>query len=146
MHSIPRAMLLASLMFSACLSGCFGEDVDDSEISSADLKVNPSVILGGDWTKITLTADKDLSTFVPYFVQDPGSMRAQNGTVFDLKQGESLSINILFPPRNSDVVLLIGDYGRKNWPIRAAGISWACLLYTSPSPRDRTRSRMPSSA
>ena len=25
-------------------------------------------------------------------------------------------------------------------------IFWACLLYTSPSPRDRTRSRMPSSA
>ena len=24
--------------------------------------------------------------------------------------------------------------------------SWVCLLYTSPSPRDRTRSRMPSSA
>ena len=26
------------------------------------------------------------------------------------------------------------------------GIPVACLLYTSPSPRDRTRSRMPSSA
>ena len=26
------------------------------------------------------------------------------------------------------------------------GISTSCLLYTSPSPRDRTRSRMPSSA
>ena len=25
-------------------------------------------------------------------------------------------------------------------------MAWACLLYTSPSPRDRTRSRMPSSA
>ena len=25
-------------------------------------------------------------------------------------------------------------------------LSWSCLLYTSPSPRDRTRSRMPSSA
>ena len=24
--------------------------------------------------------------------------------------------------------------------------AWGCLLYTSPSPRDRTRSRMPSSA
>ena len=24
--------------------------------------------------------------------------------------------------------------------------TWGCLLYTSPSPRDRTRSRMPSSA
>ena len=27
-----------------------------------------------------------------------------------------------------------------------AAIRGACLLYTSPSPRDRTRSRMPSSA
>ena len=26
------------------------------------------------------------------------------------------------------------------------GKYWLCLLYTSPSPRDRTRSRMPSSA
>ena len=26
------------------------------------------------------------------------------------------------------------------------GDRWHCLLYTSPSPRDRTRSRMPSSA
>ena len=26
------------------------------------------------------------------------------------------------------------------------GLSNTCLLYTSPSPRDRTRSRMPSSA
>ena len=28
----------------------------------------------------------------------------------------------------------------------ATGEYWICLLYTSPSPRDRTRSRMPSSA
>ena len=27
-----------------------------------------------------------------------------------------------------------------------AGLAQSCLLYTSPSPRDRTRSRMPSSA
>ena len=26
------------------------------------------------------------------------------------------------------------------------GFSWACLLYTSPSPRDKRQSRMPSSA
>ena len=30
--------------------------------------------------------------------------------------------------------------------IAGAGLLWYCLLYTSPSPRDRTRSRMPSSA
>ena len=37
--------------------------------------------------------------------------------------------------------------GSKKW-ISNAGISdfYTCLLYTSPSPRDRTRSRMPSSA
>ena len=29
---------------------------------------------------------------------------------------------------------------------RPSGQSYGCLLYTSPSPRDRTRSRMPSSA
>ena len=29
---------------------------------------------------------------------------------------------------------------------REAGFNWACLLYTSPSPRDQRGSRMPSSA
>ena len=33
---------------------------------------------------------------------------------------------------------------RFKWGI--IGLAMACLLYTSPSPRDRTRSRMPSSA
>ena len=33
--------------------------------------------------------------------------------------------------------LLVGD---------SSCMEYACLLYTSPSPRDRTRSRMPSSA
>ena len=32
------------------------------------------------------------------------------------------------------------------WELRAAASICTCLLYTSPSPRDRTRSRMPSSA
>ena len=40
--------------------------------------------------------------------------------------------------------------GAGNQPINAIfdtrGNMWVCLLYTSPSPRDRTRSRMPSSA
>ena len=31
-------------------------------------------------------------------------------------------------------------------PKAFSGIAHTCLLYTSPSPRDRTRSRMPSSA
>ena len=35
----------------------------------------------------------------------------------------------------------------KDWTGPYGGVPpWSCLLYTSPSPRDRTRSRMPSSA
>ena len=39
------------------------------------------------------------------------------------------------------------DFEYRDWvPHSGWPISYACLLYTSPSPRDRTRSRMPSSA
>ena len=49
----------------------------------------------------------------------------------------------------------IAAYAQKQFPADASwtdelgidlGWRWTCLLYTSPSPRDRTRSRMPSSA
>ena len=36
--------------------------------------------------------------------------------------------------------------GRKSEELQLANISWGCLLYTSPSPRDLSTSRMPSSA
>ena len=41
-----------------------------------------------------------------------------------------------------------GDYGMMAAEMSGLdrGPRWNCLLYTSPSPRDRTRSRMPSSA
>ena len=38
------------------------------------------------------------------------------------------------------------DPGVYELGIPILGICYGCLLYTSPSPRDRTRSRMPSSA
>ena len=48
-------------------------------------------------------------------------------------------------------ILLVSIFGIRNFlqPINPSAIAmsyWDCLLYTSPSPRDRTRSRMPSSA
>ena len=36
--------------------------------------------------------------------------------------------------------------GEEFWNLANGTTNWSCLLYTSPSPRDRTRSRMPSSA
>ena len=38
------------------------------------------------------------------------------------------------------------EYQGHHTPIVQIGMRYGCLLYTSPSPRDRTRSRMPSSA
>ena len=39
-----------------------------------------------------------------------------------------------------------GNWGSQDDPKSFAAMRYTCLLYTSPSPRDRTRSRMPSSA
>lgn len=119
-----RAVLMVTIMFVAPLSGCFGEEVESSSLGQDSLNVYPSTIPAGEWVVITLRADADMSVFVPYFIQDPGSLRAQNGTVFDLKRGDSVSMNALFPPRNSDVVFLISDYGREDWPIRGPDVSW----------------------
>ena len=47
--------------------------------------------------------------------------------------------------RRKNNPLLVGDPGVGKTAI-AEGLARNCLLYTSPSPRDRTRSRMPSSA
>ena len=53
------------------------------------------------------------------------------------KPSASVLLEVLAAPINpSDVLTLTGQYGMLP----------PCLLYTSPSPRDRTRSRMPSSA
>ena len=50
-----------------------------------------------------------------------------------------LKVNIVEVQNTSNVIAAF-----HNGEVR--GISNTCLLYTSPSPRDRTRSRMPSSA
>ena len=52
------------------------------------------------------------------------------------------------PEVMKDVVSKRHDYSN-DVELKRAGAIWVdytCLLYTSPSPRDRTRSRMPSSA
>ena len=50
--------------------------------------------------------------------------------------------------KKGEIMCLLGDNGAgKSTLIKTlAGVHRPCLLYTSPSPRDRTRSRMPSSA
>ena len=108
-----RAGMLVFLMFSASFAGCFGENEDLSLPNSERLSIeveggstnNTMVIPGGEWVSTTFKADVDMSVFIPYFLQDPGSLRAQNGTVIDLRSGEEVTLKLLFPPRNDDIVL-----------------------------------------
>ena len=56
-----------------------------------------------------------------------------------MKESIDISVNLGVDPRKSDQNVR----GATTLP---HGTGKSCLLYTSPSPRDRTRSRMPSSA
>ena len=113
---------MAFLLLGTPLSGCFGSD-NATPPTGKDLGIT-GVLTAGDWSEVTLIARADLSVYIPYFIIDQGSQRAQNGTVLDLKSGSSTSIEWLLPPRNPYATLLIGEYGRLDWPVRAANESW----------------------
>ena len=79
-------------------------------------------------------------------------------TPFTLNHGQELSIPVKLTGSSQDYnVLALGTGSNAGWLISRVIdtdgteterrlIDMSCLLYTSPSPRDRTRSRMPSSA
>ena len=64
------------------------------------------------------------------------------------KEDEGISICAALSYSNKRALLLMQQTGLMDSlnAIRAIAMDYRCLLYTSPSPRDRTRSRMPSSA
>ena len=71
-----------------------------------------------------------------------------NGKKFS---GESKRVSKVFNPatgeQSAEVKLATAkDVNDAVENAKKAFDSWACLLYTSPSPRDREKSRMPSSA
>ena len=127
------ALLLMWLMVLAPMSGCFGENEASGVTVDALAVEEADSLQGGMWQQITLTAKEDVAVYIPYFVQDPGSLRAQNGTVLDVAKGEAMVVDVLFPPRNEDVVLFLGEFGRIHWPIRAANQSWMSWLENMPN-------------
>jgi len=119
-----RAMLLVLVFISASFSGCFGENEVDGVSSANDVVVTPAILSGGVFQGLTIAAEKDLSAFVPYLIKNDDTGYVQNSTVVDLEAGESVLLNVLAPPRTDTAVVLIGDYGRENWPIRFVDESW----------------------
>ena len=116
------ALLLVLLMVSAPLSGCFGEE--EGEASASSLSVTPEVLEAGVFQQVELTAKAGMAVFVPYLLIDPATGFVQNSTVVDLSSGESVTLEILAPPRIDTMVLMVGTEGRDHWPVRDSNESW----------------------
>ena len=123
MQRVPVAGFLVLLFCLAPMSGCFGEEVDNI-VSEGDVVITPSVWIGGEFQAVTISAESDLSAYVPYLLLNPENGFIQNSTVVDLKAGDSTQIIVLAPPRTDTAVVLIGEYGRDEWPIRDLTESW----------------------
>ena len=119
-----QALVLVLIMMMAPLAGCFGENENDGVVRTGDVTITPVTMIGGVFQGLTISAEQDLSAFVPYLIQNQESGFIQNSTVVDLRAGESVLLNVLAPPRTDTAVVLLGDYGREEWPIRSIDESW----------------------
>jgi len=117
------AVFLALIMVSLPLSGCFGED-ESGGVVAGDVTITPATLSGGVFQAMTLKADKPLSVFIPYLIKDDVTGFIQNSTVIDLGSDESVQISVLAPPRTDMALVMVGESGRNNWPIRDATESW----------------------
>ena len=121
---IVRAVGLVCVMLLAPLSGCFGEDDSSTLIRTGDVVITPEVFIGGIFQGVTISADRDLSAYVPYLILNKDTGFVQNSTVVDVKAGEDVLLTVLAPPRTDTAVVLLGEIGRENWPVRNLDESW----------------------
>ena len=119
-----QALTLVLIMVMAPLAGCFGENGDEGIVKSGDVTITPVTMVGGVFQGLTISADEDFSAFIPYLIKNQESGFIQNSTVLDLRAGDSVLLNILAPPRTDTAVILLGEYGREEWPIRSIDESW----------------------
>ncbi|MDP6363227.1 MAG: M28 family peptidase [Candidatus Poseidoniaceae archaeon] len=119
-----QALVLVLIMMMAPLAGCFGENENDGVVRSGDVTITPVTMIGGVFQGLTISAEQDLSAFVPYLIKNQESGFIQNSTVIDLRAGESVLLNVLAPPRTDTAVVLLGEYSREEWPIRSIDESW----------------------
>ena len=81
----------------------------------------------------------------PFTQQEPINQEAIEAAIGVLKSGRLHRYNTIENER-SEASLLEEEYAAYQGSKYCLACASGCLLYTSPSPRDRTRSRMPSSA
>ena len=105
------------------MAGCL-EDNDVESISVNDIVVNPISMVGGEFQPFVISAKRDISVFIPHMVIDPVSNYVQNGTIVDMKTGETKQLTVLAPPRIDSAFIFLSKYGTDIWPIRNPSESW----------------------
>jgi len=114
---------LAFLFLMPAIAGCL-EDNDVEPISVNDIVVNPITMVGGEFQPFVISAKRDVSVFIPHMVIDPVSNYVQNGTIIDMKTGETKQLTVLAPPRIDSAFIFLSKYGTDIWPIRNPSESW----------------------
>ena len=117
------SVAIAFLFLMPALAGCLENEGTD-RISADDIAVNPGTMIAGEFQPLVITAKKDLSVFIPNLVIDPVSNYVQNGTVLDMRIGETQQLISLAPPRIDSTFVFLSGYGTVNWPIRNSNESW----------------------
>ena len=142
------ALVLTTLFIIAPLAGCFGEEKVEDIVPADSLQIdflNPedAVLRSGEWHDFTLdgegnaiATEPDVLIFINGTYVKSHSVVVEDNTVYG---------QILTTPFVSEVnITFISNDGRSE--IVKVTVTEGCLLYTSPSPRDKRQSRMPSSA
>ena len=119
MLNISVVALFLSVSFAGCL-----ENNEESGISPNDVVVNPVTLVAGEFQPLVISAKRDISVFIPHMVVDPASNYLQNGTVLDMRTGETEQLTILAPPRIDTAFIFLSKYGTEIWPIRNPSESW----------------------
>ena len=114
---------LAFLFLMPAIAGCL-EDNDVEPMSVNDIVVNPITMVGGEFQPFVISAKRDISVFIPHMVIDPASNYVQNGTIVDMKTGETKQLTILAPPRIDSAFIFLSKYGTNIWPVRNPSESW----------------------
>ena len=114
---------VVALFLVTSIAGCLGDE-DEEKLSVNDIVISPETMIAGKFQPLVITAKKDISVFIPNLVIDPISNYVQNGTVLDMKTGETKQLISLAPPRINSAFVFLAEYGNLNWPIRSPSESW----------------------
>ena len=99
--------------------------------------------------------DIKFSVIIPYYQQKAALVKCL-GALSEQDYNGEIEILVVYHPSEEHIDQLKNDYPSIKWVINDQRPDiihahtflggWVCLLYTSPSPRDLSTSRMPSSA